>query len=461
MLSYSLIVLTYTSGLKFVWIDALCIVQDANDDDWAIEAGRMFSVYGGSFVNLAACDARNVNQGFLRKSPAKFYNNGFLARVTSEMLCEVRCFYDYSDYEKIVNNCHLSTRGWTFQERLLPIRTIHCTDSGLWWDCRSQTTSEYLPDGSLKDSDIIGRHFMPPLGKPWRWDQIAWYYSGTNLTYGSDRLAALSGIAARQHEVTGDQYLAGLWRKGLVYDLLWRLRKHREGRGSSDAKRTVRNRRRPDWRAPTWSWLSVDGQVAFGEHAQLELRFWSTKELLKGRSHEISDEKSDDFRHMYARVLDAKTTPSGPDPFGPVSSGQLTIACSHLVRGHLGHAFGPEDLAETIPFDSGQGVFPVVIDCWEDALFEDEKVVYLLPFLKGVYTLWGLVVQADRLSRGQFRRVGCFSFNARVQPEHQENSFLRFIDVLDKTGDLTAAAECAQTTPLLEGEDRRYVITLV
>lgn len=457
MLSYALIILIHNRGLKFIWIDALCIVQDADDNDWAIEAGRMFSVYGGAFVSLAACDVRNVHQGFLRRSPGKLYSGGFLARVTSEVLCEVRRFYDYCDYDRTVNNCHLSTRGWTFQERLLPIRTIHCTDGGLWWDCRSQTSSEYLPDGSV--TDIIGRHFVPPVGKPWRWDQIAWYYSGTELTYGSDRLAALSGIAARQHEATGDQYLAGLWRKGLIYDLLWRLEEHVEGTGPSDAKRMVRNRCRPDWRAPTWSWLSVDGKVAFGIHSPRELRFWSMKPILLGRSHEISDEKSDSTKHMYVRVLDAKTTPSGPDPFGPVSSGRLTIACSNLIRGHLGHATGPEDLAGTIPCDSGQGVFPVVIDCWEDALFQGEKVVYLLPFLKGRYTIWGLVVQADRISRGQFRRVGCFSFNERVQPE--KHHFLRFIEVLEKLGDFTAAAECAQTTPLVEGEDRRYVITLV
>lgn len=458
MLSYSIIVLTNTSGLDFVWIDALCIIQDAGDDDWAMEAGRMSSVYGGAFVSLAASDARNVYQGFLRRPSESCYSGGFTARVTSKVLCEVRNFYDSRDYARIITNCHLSTRGWTFQEKLLPIRTIHFSNSGIWWDCPSQTNSEYVPDGSL--GGMAGTHFTTPLGQPWRWERIAWRYSGTNLTYGSDRLAALSGIAARQHEATGDQYLAGLWRKGLIYDLLWRLEEHCEGARPSSTERTVRNRFRPDWRAPTWSWLSVDGKVAFGEYSQFELRKWSVKPYITGRGH-TSQEQGGLNEHMYVRILDAKTTPSGPDPFGPVSSGKLTIACSDLIRGRLGHAASPEDLAGAIPCDSGHGVFPVVIDCWEDAIFKDERVVYLLPFLKGDYTLWGLVVQADESSRGQFRRIGCFCFNARAEPEQQENHFLNFIEVLEKLGYLTAAAECVRTAPVLEDEDRRYVITLV
>lgn len=60
MLIFSSIILIRDSGLAFLWIDAICIIQDTGDGDWAIEAGRMASVYGGAFVSLAASDARNV-----------------------------------------------------------------------------------------------------------------------------------------------------------------------------------------------------------------------------------------------------------------------------------------------------------------------------------------------------------------------------------------------------------------
>lgn len=373
MTGYSSIILMYIRGLQFLWIDALCIVQDADDGEWAIEAGRMSSVYGGAFVSLAASDAHNVYQGFLRRSSTNQYCGGFSARVTtSEVLCEVRRFYDFKDYARLVTYCHLSTRGWTLQEKLLPTRTIHFGDKGLWWDCRSKTSSQYLPDGGM--AGMVGTHFMPPVGQPWDWAEIAWTYSGAKLTYGSDRLAALSGIAARQHDATGDQYLAGLWRQSLICDLLWRLEEHLEDTSPPGTRRRVRNRCRPEWRAPTWSWLSVDGRVAFGIHSQRELYVRSTgKRSLAGDEISYKD---------YVRVLEAGTTPSGPDPFGPVLSGQLRLSYSVLICARLGHASGPEDLAGAISCDSGLGVFPVFIDCWDESLFREEDMVYLLPFFR-------------------------------------------------------------------------------
>lgn len=87
------------------------------------------------------------------------------------MLCEVRRFYGPMDYARLVTYCHLSTRGWTLQEKLLPLRTIYFGDNGIWWDCRSQTSSEYLPDGDL--TGMAGKSFMPPPGQPWDWAKIA------------------------------------------------------------------------------------------------------------------------------------------------------------------------------------------------------------------------------------------------------------------------------------------------
>lgn len=118
--------------------------------------------------------------------------------------------------------------------------------------------------------------------------------------------------------------------------LLWRLEEHLEDFRPLSTELSVRNRCRLDWRAPTWSWVSVDGKVAFGCHSQSELVNWN----MKGRSPS-SDE---DSYKEYVRVLEAETTPSGPDPFGPVSSGYLTLSCSDLICGRLGHVDGPDDL---------------------------------------------------------------------------------------------------------------------
>lgn len=55
---------TKSLGLRYIWIDSLCIIQD-DDSDWQREAFRVSSVYGGSHVNIAASSFSGAHEGFL------------------------------------------------------------------------------------------------------------------------------------------------------------------------------------------------------------------------------------------------------------------------------------------------------------------------------------------------------------------------------------------------------------
>lgn len=52
--------LTITRALDvpYLWIDALCIIQD-DHNDWQIEASKMKDVYSGSLITIAATHALN------------------------------------------------------------------------------------------------------------------------------------------------------------------------------------------------------------------------------------------------------------------------------------------------------------------------------------------------------------------------------------------------------------------
>jgi hypothetical protein len=91
-------------------------------------------------------------------------------------------------------------------------------------------------------------------------------------------------VAKLGHNETGDQYLAGLWRLQVDEQLCWR-----RWQSKPDMKR-------PAWRAPSWSWASVDGRVN-----------WVT---LQGRNRETK----------YVHVLNASTTSYADDPFGQVTA---------------------------------------------------------------------------------------------------------------------------------------------
>ena len=58
------IVVTQELGLRFIWIDALCIIQD-DSEDVAREINNMAQVYRKAHLTLSAACARSVNDGFL------------------------------------------------------------------------------------------------------------------------------------------------------------------------------------------------------------------------------------------------------------------------------------------------------------------------------------------------------------------------------------------------------------
>jgi hypothetical protein len=94
----------------------------------------------------------------------------------------------------------------------------------------------------------------------WAWQTIVEYYTQRQLTNDADKLSALSGLAqlaVDSHGLDASAYLAGLWRDTLVKGLLWHVRGPRAPQ------------RYTSYRAPSWSWASIDGNVKyFTEHYQ-------------------------------------------------------------------------------------------------------------------------------------------------------------------------------------------------
>jgi hypothetical protein len=58
------ILMTRMLGLDYLWIDAICIVQD-DKEEWAGEAARMGDIYSMAHVVLAATAANSATEGFL------------------------------------------------------------------------------------------------------------------------------------------------------------------------------------------------------------------------------------------------------------------------------------------------------------------------------------------------------------------------------------------------------------
>jgi hypothetical protein len=81
-----------------------------------------------------------------------------------------------------------------------------------------------------------------------RWFELVQAYSGRSLTFRSDRLRALAGLIELISRNTGMVNIAGLWEATLAFDLLW-------------APTKTENPPSGLPMAPSWSWVSVNGQV--------------------------------------------------------------------------------------------------------------------------------------------------------------------------------------------------------
>jgi hypothetical protein len=117
-------------GVRFIWIDALCIVQPAagNDKDWLEEGYRMGTIYANSLCTIAATCALDAHQGFLALAESGFSGAGYRTDAAPANPDPPNS----SEFFSIVSQSPLNERGWVMQERALSRRVIHFTGLGLF-----------------------------------------------------------------------------------------------------------------------------------------------------------------------------------------------------------------------------------------------------------------------------------------------------------------------------------------
>ena len=103
-------------------------------------------------------------------------------------------------------------------------------------------------------SDVVeGGLWTNPKTDLWTfWKAIVEVYSAKKLTYTSDKLVAISGIVKLMGHIFNDQCCPGLWRKNLVMQLFW---------ASRCPEQRLCPRPKP-YRAPSWSWASLDCPIS-------------------------------------------------------------------------------------------------------------------------------------------------------------------------------------------------------
>ena len=238
--------LASTLGIKYLWVDAFCIVQDLEADKQT-EILRMGDIFANSFLTIAIVDEAG---------------KGKKRRRLSQTL----------EHDKRPKGV-LDTRAWVLQEQILSRRVLNYVQGDVFWDCLTCSASRSYPAGipinldrNFKERDLRvlkeGIHLqrLYTVNQPAEhYLQISWHrvvedYSRRHLTNLEDRALAIAGVATRISAVTKDEYLAGLWRGRIVEDLCW----SRDKRFDDDRIAPSRS-----FRAPSWSWLGLPYPIGY------------------------------------------------------------------------------------------------------------------------------------------------------------------------------------------------------
>ncbi len=261
-------------GLRYLWIDSLCIVQDSKED-WESEAAKMCEVYNNATVTIAADSAKDTSEGLFPATKERSRSNQVheISVVGSEGQPNTICVRErFGDPFYIRNNVHSNTkpkesklisRGWVLQEELLSPRILHFNNEELTWTCSTYSRCECRIRPGQPFPSTFRRSFATVPKSPEfkdrlfvEWCAIVVAFTRRKLTRQSDRLPAMSGIAARVEKQAGDEYFCGLWFRDIPFQLLW----YRDQSGESNALEPVRLE---SPYAPSWSWASITGPISY------------------------------------------------------------------------------------------------------------------------------------------------------------------------------------------------------
>lgn len=247
--------MTRKLGIRYLWIDSLCIIQD-DADDWNEQSSRMCDIYQNGFLTIAATRALGCEDSLL---PSFQHNVDGFDEHGSRHQIAVRLKDTHLYTERFSGS--LLNRGWVFQERLLSRRMLHFGHDELFWECMECMTCECPTGLFCPGLDIKSIRTRIPEGgtkedRRTSWQTIVQGYTSLSLTKISDRRVAILGLAAEMAPHRKGRYLAGLWEDTLISDLAWERLGGESWIGNARPPQTLT-------RTPTWSWASIDDACTY------------------------------------------------------------------------------------------------------------------------------------------------------------------------------------------------------
>lgn len=261
-------------GERYLWIDALCIVQD-DPKDKAVQIGIMELIYGSSVFTVFAAGGTSAHDPLPGIRPGTRDPKQQIAKIQGLHLAVPLVLPREAIASSVWN-----TRGWTYQELMLSRRRIFLTPYHVHFECVKDTWSEdiiaeriNLPWTShpLTFSGAGGFTFpraIPPWIRPLyigHYMSIVRQYTQRRLTVESDivdAITALINAMTKGFKVAGGHpgraFRFGMPVIDLELALVWQPTAH-----TSCVRRVPADANMTPW--PSWSWAAWRGAVQYRE----------------------------------------------------------------------------------------------------------------------------------------------------------------------------------------------------
>lgn len=222
-------------------------------------------------------------------------------------------------------------------------RLLHFSRYQLYWECNEVIASESYPGGfstfkracfqgsstQVAKLPFMAASLMHPIAGPAlqalpsdlqslfrtgiirTWMDVIEQYTYGHLTKKKDKLPAISAVARKAYKIQDCDYLAGLWKSDLVYELGWMSNWGEHPQIPGQCHFAQVNEVKYLYRAPTWSWASIDGSVNYS-HIYANIGTGHNHPLIEYIDHSIE-------------LVNAK------DLYGEIKGGYLTVKAQTIM----------------------------------------------------------------------------------------------------------------------------------
>ena len=261
------ITLAAQMGIKYLWVDCLCIIQD-DETDKSCQINNMAAIYQNATICIVAAAGVDANAGL----PGVTKPRSLTAQSPVTLSGGMTIGMTHRSFDDVLRDTKWVTRGWTYQELQLSKRTLIFSDDEVLYQCgrlhhresryEYWTNPQYIRWDSSGPSkySIYASHSQRRLDtatKPFiSYGTYVQEYSKRVLSHDSDAINAFNGIGRILERHTASTMIFGLLEATFFQGMLWEplgpLRRRTEVDEAKDISRPL---------FPSWSWAAWEGKV--------------------------------------------------------------------------------------------------------------------------------------------------------------------------------------------------------